>query len=210
LEQPHSKLIAAAARRHLAPQGFVRKGRSRIWLHDDKWYVVMVEFQPSGFSKGSYLNVGAHFLWHAGPLSFDLGGRVAGFVGFESAEQFSPQADSLASRAAAESARLRAMLTDTRAAAASLPEDADESAWAHYHRAIALGLSGDAEGARRAFLGLIETPHPVSWAVERAARCRELRDLLQDPAAFREAITQRVHEGRQALGLAAIAGQLFC
>jgi len=57
----HSKIIADAAKRNLAPIGLTRKGRSRVWLDDRGWYVTVVEFQPSGFSKGSYLNVGRSY-----------------------------------------------------------------------------------------------------------------------------------------------------
>jgi hypothetical protein len=55
-----SQIIAAAARRALAPVGFWRKGRSRVWLSDHGFWLTVVEFQPSGFGKGSYLNVAAH------------------------------------------------------------------------------------------------------------------------------------------------------
>src|SRR6202000_1719294 len=38
------------------PLGLERRGRSRTWIDDQRWYAIVVEFQPSGFSKGSYLN----------------------------------------------------------------------------------------------------------------------------------------------------------
>ena len=66
--EPHAKIINAVAKKALAPHGFFRKGSSRIWLQDNGWYLTMVEFQPSGFSKGTYLNVAMHFLWGV-PLS---------------------------------------------------------------------------------------------------------------------------------------------
>jgi hypothetical protein len=67
-------LLSEAARRHLRRLGVVQKGRSRTWLDDNGWFVTVVEFQPSGFGKGSYLNVGAHFLWSWNDfLSFDPG-----------------------------------------------------------------------------------------------------------------------------------------
>src|SRR5689334_1392764 len=59
----HNAEIAAAAKAVLAPMGFRRKGRSRIWLDDHGWWVGVVEFQPSGWSRGSYLNVAASYLW---------------------------------------------------------------------------------------------------------------------------------------------------
>ena len=108
----HGRIIAAAARSALVPLGFQRKGASRIWFADRGYWLLVVEFQPSAWSKGSYLNVAAHWLWSSlteGPqvvLSFDYGGRAGGFISFENEDQFSPQAAALAEVAAAESLRL--------------------------------------------------------------------------------------------------------
>jgi len=61
----HNRDIAKAARAALGSIGCVRRGRSRTWLDDRGWWVGVIEFQPSSWSKGSYLNVGASFLWAA-------------------------------------------------------------------------------------------------------------------------------------------------
>jgi hypothetical protein len=53
----HDRIIADAAKAALGPLGFKRKGRSRTWLADHGWWLTVVEFQPSAWSKGSYLNV---------------------------------------------------------------------------------------------------------------------------------------------------------
>ena len=56
----------------------------------------MVEFQPSGWSRGSYLNVGCMWLWNvAEHLSFDVVYRVNEFHRFESEQQFGPVAQRL-------------------------------------------------------------------------------------------------------------------
>lgn len=54
----HNRVINAEAWRLLKPFGLTRKGRSRVWLDDHGWWLIQVEFQPSSWSKGSYLNVG--------------------------------------------------------------------------------------------------------------------------------------------------------
>ncbi len=59
----HGRIIAAVAKSALAPLGFRRKGASRVWLADHGFWLDVVEFQPSGFSKGSYCNVAVHWLW---------------------------------------------------------------------------------------------------------------------------------------------------
>ena len=59
----HDKIINIAAKKVLAPKGLFRKGASRIWMDDNGYFIIQVEFQPSGRSQGSYLNVGISFLW---------------------------------------------------------------------------------------------------------------------------------------------------
>lgn len=51
-------VLEDAARAILRPLDFLQKGRSMTWLADELWWMIVVEFQPSGFSKGFYLNVG--------------------------------------------------------------------------------------------------------------------------------------------------------
>jgi hypothetical protein len=202
MENKHSQLLAAAAKRHLAPLGLKRQGRSRTWLDDQKWFVTVVEFQLSGYSKGSFLNVGAHFLWSwNGHLSFDLGYRMEKFVSFDSEEQFSPEADRLAAHAATEVQRLQTLLIDVSCVAAALPEQSERACWPTYHRAVSLGLSGNVNEAMQAFSQLIEAPHPYPWIAERAARCLALRDLLATPQSFREAISDLIRDHRNALRL---------
>jgi hypothetical protein len=82
--EPHTRLLTAAARGILRPLGLRQKGRSRTWLDDRGWWVGVVEFQSSSWSKGRYLNVGGMWLWHehGRDVHFDVGHRVdgAGFI----------------------------------------------------------------------------------------------------------------------------------
>ena len=74
---PHTKLINAAARETLRPLGLVQEGRSRTWLDDRAWWLGIVEFQPSDWTRGSYLNVGVSWLWNVKDWqSFDYRHRV--------------------------------------------------------------------------------------------------------------------------------------
>ena len=59
----HNKVITKAADQTLKPLGLFKKGQSRVWIDDNFWFLIIVEFQPSGYSKGSHLNVAIHFLW---------------------------------------------------------------------------------------------------------------------------------------------------
>ena len=65
-QNEHGRLIAAAAKAALAPLGCKRKGQSRFWYSDQRFWIISIEFQPSGWAQGSYLNVGENWLWYPG------------------------------------------------------------------------------------------------------------------------------------------------
>lgn len=210
-------MIADAAKRNLAPMGLIRKGRSRIWLDDRGWYLTVVEFQPSGFSKGSYLNVGAHFLWSwSGSLSFDLSDRINGYIPFHSEDQFAPAIERLAVAAAAEVSRLRGLLVNPGAVPDAIPSGSQPSSWPSYHRAIAMALFGRASEAAVLFDGLAKpgleycsTDSHRAYEIERAEKCKALAADVGNPTAFRAAIFKLITAQRLALHLDAITDPDF-
>ena len=205
----HSKIIADAAKCNLAPLGLTRKGRSRVWLDDRGWYVTVVEFQPSGFSKGSYLNVGAHFLWcWSGGTSFDLGYRVNGFVTFAGNENFAAEIEQLACAAVKEVERLRSVLVSPSVVAKVVPSNPNASSWACFHQAVSLALSGETCESSKLFTGLAKpaleyyaTESHRAYEIDRASRCEALAGKLSDRTAFRGAVIELIAAQRQSLHL---------
>jgi hypothetical protein len=219
-QQPHNKLTAQAARTVLGPMGLRQQGRSRIWLDDNGWWLGVVEFQPSSWSKGSYLNVGACWLWHPGVepgISFDLGHRVEGHVPFRNEAQFQPQARRLANRAAEEIIRLRAVLPTIIAAASLLAKLADGNrevavssygydGWHHWNAAVAFGLAGRSEAAAAMFRRVARSDDDYDWWQPAKRQAEQLHDLVQtDPAAFRAVIDGSISHNRAGLNLPPVA-----
>ena len=89
----HDQIIQQMCKDQLLLLGVFRKGRSRVYLEDNGIYFTVVEFQPSGFSAGTYLNVGLHPLWTV-PMQDHLtfisekGSRLCPFLPFETEAQF--------------------------------------------------------------------------------------------------------------------------
>lgn len=205
--EPHTKLLTAAARDVLRPLGLRQKGRSRTWIDDHGWWIGVVEFQPSAWSKGSYLNVGGMWLWHeqGDHLRFDVGHRVerAEFIEYENEEQFAPEARRLAVLAADEVQRLRARLRDLDSAIAWLREhSAGGRGWPAYHLGIALGLAGRHDEAARCLRQLSQDPTAPKWWQDAVTRANELADLLErDPRAFHAQMQAAITAFRVALKL---------
>lgn len=221
-QQPHNKLITQAARAVLRPMGLTQKGRSRTWLDDHGWWVGVVEFQPSSWSKGSYLNVGVCWLWHRHPqpvLFFDLGYRVEGHVEFRSEAQFAPQARRLADRAAQEITRFRAMLPTITEAAVLLARRADGAevarydlnydGWHWWHAAVALGLAGRSDAAAVLFERVARSDDALDWWQPVKHEAQRLHELVQvDPTAFRAVIDGYIRDYRAGLKLPPMAGAI--
>jgi len=136
-----TRLIAAAASAALLPLNCQRVGRSRRWYSDQRYWVISIEFQPSGWSKGSYLNVGAKWLWSPEPGK-DLSYRPVDFVPFENAEQFKPLIAGVAARAAEEVQALRQRFRSFTRIREFIDLSSHLDGWPCFHAAIAAGVNG--------------------------------------------------------------------
>lgn len=182
----HGNLIAEAAKRHLGAIGLKRKGRSRVWFQDNGWWLSVVEFQPSSWSTGSYLNVAAMWLWNAKDFwSFDEGGRVEMFSEFKNADQFALDADLLASRAKDEVLALSNRFQSPSAVASHLARASDENLWQSFHAAMAAMATGDVPSAQRRFDSLIHAKEHAPWVLDlktKVTRIMQRNAVATDPS----------------------------
>lgn len=200
----HSAILGRAAKAALTPLGFRQRGRSRVWLADRSYWLCVVEFQPSGFSKGAYLNTSAHWLWRPTEnLTFDymLSDMQRPFISFESAEQFGPLAAGLAALAASESKRLENRLASFEDVARLLVESNKEysafpnrphGGWQALHAAIAMGVLGHSDAATV----LLQTFLDGRYADYLGAWPYSAKQALAD-GVFDEFIKRTIHEARE-------------
>nr|BFE60567.1 hypothetical protein GCM10020063_050930 [Dactylosporangium thailandense] len=191
--QESSKLIVAAARSRLVPYGMVHFGRSRLWYADHQWWLTVVEFRP-GRRPGTYLNVGAMWLWAGRDhWAFDEGARLywrpdgawtseppigergwTEHVDFLNPDQFARDVAVVADIAAGRAAELRRQFPDIHAVAEQ-----------RLARVAAANLSTD-------------------WEQTLAVKASEILDLLGDPAILHEYTARVVNDSRQRLNLPAV------
>jgi hypothetical protein len=190
-----------------------QKGRSRIWLDDHGWWIGVVEFQPSSWSKGSYLNVSAMWLWHEldADFSFDFsfapGPRIEGFISFEDEHQFRREAIRLASVAKEKILKYRQAIR-TGLDAANLVAARSHEPWDFYHAGIAYGCGGETLKAKKMFDRLSQYRHGLEpepdWALALRLKGRNLAEMIDDTTGFREYIEQTICEFRKARKLTEI------
>lgn len=212
----HDRIIADAAKAALGPLGFKRKGRSRTWVADHGWWLTVVEFQPSAWSKGSYLNVAAHWLWsEIGSLSLDFGGRLKEHVKYVTDDQFKRAAVQLVDTAAAEAQRLAELFDSLSEAAKVLIEAAQTDGgqphihpgWSDYNAGVAAALMGRSEEARKMFAAILDSPAPSRSLLHPAAK--RMAHLLSDPTGLREEVMTLIKQQREALGLPSLMTYAF-
>ena len=199
----HGRLIAAAAKAALAPLGCRRKGQSRFWFADQRFWVLSVEFEPSGWSKGSYLKVGVSWLWRKPNVrGLDFAERIADFVPFETTDQFKARIEQMAALAARRVLELRKQLRSLHEIHRWLMQDATRDGRPIYNAAIAAALVGDVAGARQLFERMERWPtYSYDFQLQLKADSAELAALLPKPDRFRSAILDLIEKKRTLIGL---------
>jgi hypothetical protein len=199
----HGRLIAAAAKAALLPLGCKRKGQSRLWHSDQRFWVISVEFEPSGWAKGSYLKVGVTWLWRKPEFGgMDLASRIADFAPFKSREQFAPRIKKMADLAARRVLELRSEFRSLRDIHRWMMQHATSDGWPIYNAAITAALVGDIAGARQLFERMDRWPtFSYDWQLRMKDDGAKLAALLPTPDRFRSAILDRIEEKRSLIGL---------
>jgi len=197
--QRPAKLIADAAKAHLQPIGCRRVGRSRTWISDQRYWLIVIEFQPSSWQRGTYLNVGAMWLWRARKgHAFHAGYRIGHFLPYYSSEQFSPAVNGLAAQAAQEVQSRREQFKSLNDIYRYLVDDTSEKNWQIFHAAIAAGLVGDIDNARRLFEIFDAMPiRSVQWQIELRNKNAALAAQLDRPSLFRASVLEIIQECRR-------------
>lgn len=170
-----------------------------MWYADQRYWVIIVEFQPSGWAKGSYLSTGVNWLW-SGHEGYSIHDRPVDFVPFESAEQFSPLIERMAMRAAQEVEALRERFRSMNHIYRHLIADAGRDHWASYYAAVAAGLVGEMAISSQLFQRLEEwTPYEEPSQLKSSSST--LNTLLPDSAKFRSNVLQIIEHTRSLMKL---------
>lgn len=195
----HNKIIAAVAKKALTPLGLRRDGRSRVWYDDHGWWAIVVEFQPSSWSRGSYLNVGLSWmLYEQSHWAFDIGCREEAFRPAKQEEQFEAAMESIAAQASRSVLKYREQF-------ASLPQMysyyrglKDRRGWPDYYAGVLGGLLGDRSSAEQHFSAVIAEPCTTAWLHGRRLRCIDLVRSLREAQFFRDSVMGIVMRSRSA------------
>jgi len=178
--------------------GLIQKGRSRTWLDDHCWWLIVVEFQPSSWSTGSYLNVGCSWLWQVKEhVSFDEGGRVRSFAGFRDEKQFRSAAEQMAQSAAEEVRRYRSLFSNISSVCRYYEQHHPDGFWPTFNAGIAYALAGQPEKAELFFRNvMLQRDDNHDWVLAAQDEAKKLSAAAPETAKLRDMIVKRIQRTR--------------
>ncbi len=164
----HNKLIASIAKSILSSEGIIRKGRSRTWLDDNLWFTTIIEFQPSNWAKGSYLNIGVNFHWYEKDyFSFDIGGRVNKFSEFNTSDSFEAIISKYCEEALIIVKDFRQNLNNPENSLNFITNQVSkETIWGKYHLAMINGIKGNLVLSKKYFNEILNHENSFEWVIK--------------------------------------------
>lgn len=168
-----------------------------------------MEFQPSSWSRGTYLNVGACWLWNVkDSLSFDAGSRIEDFAEFETTSGFEVLARTYADRAAVEVESLRLRFASIAAVAEHYVAECKQFdrltfRWPWFHCGISCALSGRLQDAVRSWEVLMPSQaNELDWISQARREARTLASATESgQEAVRAEVVSRIVRARALLKL---------
>ncbi|MFB6710164.1 hypothetical protein ACFCW6_36360 [Streptomyces sp. NPDC056333] len=185
---PASRLVTTTARKRLRPLGLRQKGRSRLWIDDQGWWIGLVDFFSPQWRQGSGLTVGVMWLWHdVGHVAFDVHESVKGSQEYRTEQQFAAVMEELVQDAERRVGEFRDRFADLDAVARSLlsqPVRRDDL-WGNFHAGVAAGLVGSVSEAHKRFSAVLAEDPFADWIRETQRTAQYLLDVADDAAAVR-------------------------
>ena len=219
------QMVVAAAQAEFRPLGLRRHNRTRMWVDDRGWWLLLVALDRTR-AKDTQLAVAAKFLWGPIPeMTYDLGGPMYwreetgdfaterpqdGHVWVQSIrhlrdDQFATDLAQVTGIARQRVEQLRQEIATpadvARVLSAPQGRIRATSWWHAFHAGAAAGLSGDAELARKSFERIRPDRLAVEWEHDLGRRAAALGALADDPPALFHRLREDITTMRSGLGL---------
>lgn len=200
----HNKLLKEIARNRLKQYAIFQKGSSRTFLYDNGWYIIIIEFQPSSWGKGSYLNIGVDLNFYPrNHLAFSYGYREKGFDGAENEKQFTEIVTTYCDHVIEKVQKLKEKFMDVPTAIKSIGKYPDDQ-WHYFDLGILYGLNGQMQKAGSSLKKLMKQKCKFDYELERQKLADELFNLLADKEKFVAKAQALIIQSRQLKKLPAL------
>lgn len=194
----HNKLLKKTAKERLKPYGIIQQGQSRTFLYDKGWFTIVIEFQPSSWSKGTYLNIGVDFNFYPRDyFAFGYGYREKGFEEFKSEDQYNKSVNELCDLIIKRVQELDQKFIDIWTALKTADREKENDTWRIYEVAVLNILTSNFDKARKQLIQVSKAKCEYDWEIERKKVTDELIDWLQERPTDLEKIENLINKTRQ-------------
>jgi|LakMenEpi03Aug12_release.lakeMendotaPanAssembly.Ray.scaffolds.fasta_scaffold559819_1 hypothetical protein len=189
----HNKLLTKIAKARFKQTSIRQKGQSRMFLQDNFWYTTLIEFQPSGYDKGTFLNIGVDFNFYPRDhFTFSFGNREKEFIKFESQAQFENAVNSLCELTLKRTSEIQSQLATYSNATATLKKTFNPTnSWQNFDLGIITALSGDKTNAKILLEKVISGNCGYEWEKDRKEFTVKLLDWLNSDS-FNNKINEEI------------------
>jgi hypothetical protein len=177
-----NKIIKQVARERLGAQGLRQKGQSRLWYFSGQYYLILVEFQPSSWGKGTHLNVGLDFNWFPKDyFAFEFGDRLSDFKPMNDEEAFTLEVERLCDLALVKVNQYQLIFTDIKTAAEKLLKFRRDKSndWENFNLGVLFGLGGNDKQAISYLEKVTDKNFNFDWEVAREKIAKEYIQAIE-------------------------------
>ena len=170
------KLIKKIAKEKFEGLGLKQKGQSRLWYYLGDYYLILIEFQPSSWDNGTYLNIGLDFNWYPKDhFSFEFGYRLSGFKKSKDEKQFERELQQLCDLAIDQFFRFKDIFSDNKSAADKLLKfhKGKMNDWEKFSIGVLFGLGGQNVKAIEYLKIVSSDQYKLDWEIKRAVIARD-------------------------------------
>jgi hypothetical protein len=193
----HNKYLKVFVKERLSPYGIVQKGQSRTFLLDKGWYVIVIEFQNSGWSKGTYLNIGVDFNFYPREYySFSYGYREADFNAFENEQQFKTVLIQLCDITIKKIQALEKQFRNIPLSIKTLEKVKNIDYWRTFELALLNALVSNFDLSKKLLNEIIKAKCDRDWEKQRKEKCIEIRSWFETNQNITETLENLISESR--------------
>jgi hypothetical protein len=194
----HNRLLKQIAREKFQPYGIVQQGKSRTFLYDNGWWTVVVEFQASSFSRGTYLNIGVDLNFYPRDyFAFTYGSREKGFEQAKDEAHFVHIIGEYCDFAINKVAELKSKFKDVPTAINSFKTGVSGDSWDLFNLAILHGLAGNFGECKKHLTAIRNRKCEYDYELKRLDLVKEILTWLDDTQSFRGKIGGLINRARQ-------------
>lgn len=178
-----TKIIKKVTKERLSVHGLKQKGQSRMWYFPGDYYLILVEFQPSSWDTGTYLNVGLDFNWYPQDyFSFSFGHRISDFKKLTSEDQFENEIIKLCDLALKKVVEFKGIFGDLKTAGDKLVKlhTDKRNDWEKFHIGLAYALGGHKSKAIDYLKKVSGDSYQLNWELERATIAKEFLTSIEN------------------------------